>query len=84
MRSVEGSAPNAGEIRARFQTERLLQTKLTDYGIHGCLAVLALDLAQQQTHGITIVTASEAQLLGNDLARTFQRHFRTPCLQKGA
>jgi len=78
MHSVEGSAPDAGEIRARIQTECLLQTKLTDYGIHGCLAVLALDLAQQQTHRITIVTASEAQLLGTDLARTFQRHLQDP------
>jgi hypothetical protein len=40
--------------------------------------VLALDLAQQQAHGVAVVAAAELELLGNELAGVLQGHVSPP------
>jgi hypothetical protein len=38
--------------------------------------MLPLDFPQQKAHGVAIVTASEGELLGDDLAGSIQGHGR--------
>lgn len=58
----------------------MLQTQLPDQGIDRTLTMHALDLAQDQTHGMAVVAAAERDLGADQRARLVERHGRAPSL----
>lgn len=70
-------AADTGKVGTGPQAEGPPQIKLANQPVHRSLPVLALDLAQQEPHSISIVTATEYKLLGNDLSGAVKGHGRS-------
>ena len=63
-----------GKVCARTQTEGLFQVQLFNQSVAGVLAMFPLYLAKQQAYRIAVVSATEADLLLNDLACLIDCH----------
>ena len=63
-------ASHSGKVGTGLEAECLLQIQLANEPIHGTLAVLTLDLPQDQAHGVAVVAAAELELRGDELAGT--------------
>ncbi len=69
-----GLAADTGEIGAGSQAESFGEIELVDQAVDRTLAMVDLDLGQDQANRVAVVTAAELQLRSNEFSCSVQGH----------